>query len=51
MLDKAECFLHDNFNVGHRANFEDKLIVTLHLLFPVRSISRGIVIGIALTRN
>ena len=51
MLDKAECYLHETFNVGHRANFKDKLIVNLHLLFPVRLISRGIVIGIALTRN
>ena len=39
------------FNVGHLANFKDKLIVNLHLSFPVRSISRGNVIGIALTRN
>ena len=40
-----------NFNVGHPTNFKDKLIVNLHLSFPVRSISRGIVIGIALTGN
>ena len=32
-------------------NFYDKLIINLHFLFPVRSISHGIVIGIALTRN
>ena len=40
-----------NFNVGHRANFQDKLIVNLHLSFPVRSILRGTTIGIALTGN
>ena len=32
------------FNVGHRANFKDKLTVNLHLLFPVRLILRGTVI-------
>ena len=40
-----------NANVGHLANFKDKLIVNLHLSFPVRSISHGIGIGIALTWN
>ena len=40
-----------NFNIGHRANFKDKLIANLHLSFPVRSISRGTVIAVALTRN
>ena len=40
-----------NFKVVHPANFKDKLIVNLHLSFPVRWISRGIVIGIVLTRN
>ena len=29
MLGKAECYFHENFNVGHPANFEDKLIVNL----------------------
>ena len=32
-----------NFNIGHRANFSDKLIINLYLLFPVRAISRGFV--------
>ena len=39
------------FDVGHRANFKDKLIVNLHPSFLVRSISRDIVVGIALTWN
>ena len=40
-----------NLKVGHRPNFEDKLIVNLHLLFPVRSISRGSVISPDITAD
>ena len=51
VLDKAECYLDEKFQSRSPANFKDKLIVILHLSFPIRWISRGIVIGIALTRN
>ena len=52
MLDKAECFLLEKFQRRSLSKFLlDKLVVNLHLSFPVRSISRGTVIGIALTRN
>ena len=37
-----------NFNIGHRANFWDKLIIILHLLFPVRAISRKSLFPVAL---
>ena len=51
MLDKAECYLHEKFQLRLPSKFKEKMIIDLHLSFPVRSISRGIVMRIALTRN